>query len=51
MLRAFFPKKTNFSKISDKEIEEAIKFINLRPRKSLGYKCAYEVFHGVNLRL
>lgn len=51
MLRNFFPKWTDFSKIGDEEIEEAIRFINLRPRKSLGYKCAYEVFHGVNLRL
>jgi len=51
MLRVFFPKWTDFSKISDEEIAEAIRFINLRPRKSLEYKCAYEVFHGVNLRL
>ena len=51
MLRVFFPKKTDFSKISDEDIEEAIMFINLRPRRSLGYKCAHEVFYGVNLRL
>jgi len=51
MLRVFFPKKTDFSKISEEEIQDAIRLINLRPRKSLGYKCAYEVFHGVNLRL
>lgn len=51
MLRDFFPKWTDFSKISDEEIEEAIRFINLRPRRSLGYQCAHEVFHGVNLRL
>ena len=51
MLRVFFPKKTDFSKIGEEEIQEAIRLINLRPRKSLEYRCAYEVFHGVNLRL
>ena len=51
MLRVFFPKWTDFSKISEEEIQEAIRIINLKPRKSLSYLCAYEVFYGVKLNL
>jgi len=51
MLRVFFPKKTDFSKVSENEIQQAIAIINRKPRKSLGYLCAYEAFHGVRLQL
>jgi len=37
MLRVFFPKKTDFSKVSENEIQQAIAIINRKPRKSLGY--------------
>lgn len=43
MLRYFFPKGTNFRKISQKKVDEAVSFINNKPRKSLGYKTALEV--------
>ena len=43
MLRRFFPKGTNFRKISQKQINEAVHFINNKPRKILGYKTALEV--------
>ena len=51
MLRVFFPKWTDFSKISEEEIQEAIRIINHKPRKSLNYLCSYEVFHGTKLNL
>ena len=51
MLRVFFPKWTDFSLISEEEIQEAIKIINHKPRKSLNYLCAYEAFHGTKLNL
>jgi IS30 family transposase len=51
MLRVFFPKKTDFSKVSDEEIEVAIGLINRKPRKSLGYLSAYEAFHNISLEL
>ena len=47
MLRVFFPKWTDFSKISEEEIQEKIRIINRKPRKSLNYLCAEEVFHGI----
>ncbi len=43
MLRYFFPKGTNFRKISQKKVDEAVSFINNKPRKILGYKTALEV--------
>jgi IS30 family transposase len=51
MLRVFFPKWTDFSKISEAEIQEVIRIINYKPRKSLNYLCAHEVFHGTKLNL
>jgi IS30 family transposase len=43
MLRHFFPKGTNFRKISQKQVDEAVHFINNKPRKILGYKTALAV--------
>ena len=51
MLRVFFPKWTDFSKISEEEIQEVIRIINHKPRKSLNYLCAYEIFYWVRLNL
>lgn len=51
MLRVFFPKWTDFSKVSEEEIQKAIDIINHKPRKSLNYLCAYEAFHGIRLNL
>lgn len=36
-LREFFPKKTDFAKVSEKDLKKALRFINERPRKTLGY--------------
>jgi transposase, IS30 family len=43
MLRHFFPKGTNFRKVSQKQIDEAVTFINNKPRKILGYRTALAV--------
>lgn len=43
MLRYFFPKGTNFRKVSQKQVDEAVAVINNKPRKILGYKTALEV--------
>ena len=51
MLRVFFPKWTDFSKITEEEIQEKITIINRKPRKSLNYLCAEEAFHGIKLNL
>jgi transposase, IS30 family len=43
MFRAFFPKKTDFSKVSQEAIDEAVKLINEKPRRILGYRSAMEM--------
>lgn len=46
LLRQFFPKKTNFATITQKEIQKAVRLLNNRPRKRLNYLTPYEVFNG-----
>lgn len=43
MIRRYFPKGTNFRKISQGEVNRAVNIINNKPRKILGYKTALEV--------
>lgn len=43
MLRLFFPKGTDFSTVSQKQIDAACAIINNKPRKILGYRSALEV--------
>jgi IS30 family transposase len=43
MIRRYFPKGTNFRKISQKAVDRAVFEINNKPRKILGYKTALEV--------
>ncbi len=44
ILRRYFPKGTDFSTISQSEIDDVIWEINSKPRKCLGYNTAQEVF-------
>ena len=43
MIRRFFPKKTDFSLISQEEIDQIVSIINNKPRKILNYSTALEV--------
>src|SRR3989344_9423836 len=43
MIRKFFPKKTDFSLISQEEIDRIVSIINNKPRKILNYMTATEV--------
>lgn len=43
LLRQFFPKGTDFKKVSDLEIDKAVALINNRPRKCLNYRTSSEV--------
>ena len=43
MFRAFFPKKTDFSQVSQEAINNAVKLINEKPRRILGYRSAIEM--------
>jgi IS30 family transposase len=43
MLRRYFPKGTDFSKINQTKIDQAVSLINNKPRKILGYESALDV--------
>ena len=45
LLRYYFPKGTDFAKVSDEEVQDVIWELNNRPRKMLKYKTAQEVFN------
>jgi IS30 family transposase len=44
LVRQYFPRKSEFSKITDKQINKVVERLNQRPRKTLGYKTPNEVF-------
>lgn len=44
LIRDYFPKKTDFTKIPDEEIKRVEHELNTRPRKRLNYKTPLEVF-------
>lgn len=43
MIRRYFPKGTNFSKVKPEQLQRALDLINKKPRKILGYRTATEV--------
>lgn len=45
LIRQFFPKGTDFSTVSRREIKRVQHLLNGRPRKTLGYRTPYEVFN------
>jgi len=44
LVRQYFPKKSDFSKIKDADVERAMDRLNNRPRKTLGFKTPNQVF-------
>lgn len=48
LVREFFPKGTDFAKVSEKEIKRVENLLNNRPRKRLNYQTPREVFFGKN---
>lgn len=51
ILRRHFPKGTDFSILTESEVDEAIRLINLMPKKCLGWLTPFEVFWGESLHL
>ena len=47
LIRQYFPKKTDFREISDKEVLHVQRLLNNRPRKTLGYLTPNEVFNNM----
>ena len=44
LLRQFFPKGTDFTQVTDWEVDRVQRLLNNRPRKCLGYRTPAEVF-------
>ena len=44
LVRDFFPKKTNFATLTDKDVKRVERNLNHRPRKRLGFLTPHEVF-------
>lgn len=50
LIRQYFPKKTDLSKVSKSAVKRVENLINNRPREVLGFKTAYEAHFGVTLQ-
>jgi IS30 family transposase len=49
LVRQYFPKKSDFSKITDRQLKRVVERLNKRPRKTLGYKTPNDVFFKLPL--
>ena len=47
LLRQFFPKRTDFSKVTWKQLKNAVDNLNNRPRKTRGYQTPNQLFNNV----
>jgi len=47
LLRQYFPKGYDFTKIKQKDVDKAVSKINNRARKSLGYKTPLETYFDI----
>ena len=46
LVRQYFPKKTDFSLLSDHDVQHVADRLNNRPRKCLGFRTPIEVFEN-----
>jgi IS30 family transposase len=44
LLRYYFPKKTSFKSVTQKDVDRAVALLNTRPRKRLGYRTPAQMF-------
>ena len=51
LVRQYFPKKTDFSKVAPSETKVAVDRLNHRPRKCLDFKSPFEVFFDLPVAL
>jgi IS30 family transposase len=51
LLRQYFPKKSDFQAISNKNMQQAMTNLNFRPRKALRFKTPFEVFYHTTVAL
>ncbi|MEK9201713.1 MAG: IS30 family transposase, partial [Patescibacteria group bacterium] len=48
LLRQFFPKKSSFANITQRDVNRAVRLLNRRPRKRLLFSTPYEIFHCIS---
>lgn len=51
LIREFYPKKFDFSTITQEDVDKVAELINNRPRKCLGWHTALEVFFDLKPRI
>jgi IS30 family transposase len=51
LLRDWFPKGMSLDDVTDDEVQRVYDSLNRRPRKRLGWKCPWEVYHHQSLHL
>ena len=51
LVRQYFPKRRNLSTVTQKELNQAMRRLNHRPRERLGFKTPYEVFFHMKTSL
>lgn len=51
LIRQYFPKKMDFSSITTKQLNQVMRKLNHRPRKTLGSRTPHEVFFNINVAL
>jgi IS30 family transposase len=51
LLRQYFPKSTDFKLVTQAEVNRAVKRLNARPRKDLGYKTPKQLMNAVRAKL
>lgn len=51
LLRGYFPKGTDFTKVTDRQVQEVYDELNRRPRKRLDWLTPYEAYHNTTLHL
>jgi len=51
LVRQYFPKRTDFSKLTDEEVELVTDRLNNRPRKTLGFRTPNEIFFNKTVAL
>ena len=50
LLRQFFPKRSSFATVNQKQVDRAAKLLNRRPRKRLMFSTPYEIFNAFHYR-
>jgi IS30 family transposase len=50
LLRQYFPKRMELTKVTEEQVQQAVERINHRPRKVLGFRSPHEVLFGVEMR-